>query len=357
VGAWWDLTVQAVRISRHTTSFPDRLFIRAAWLLLPLALSAYCVGAFMAASAGKRSGSARGVREAAGSRRRSDAMQDAKGLEPPVLAIEDAAEGAGRPASADTKRAKSILKRGRVREAVAILDGLLAREPGHGPALALRGEARRRLGEWPEALRDFEAALAISPDQPKARRGAAESAEACGDVAGALRHWVALFAMTPDRLQLAERVMRLALLLPETDAAEGLLAAVAPDLRRSSAFKTRIELRYRHARGDLEGGRRLIRDIDETVFDARDYSIVSRFQRQTNDIDAALETARRGLARYPDTPALIGDYLFALWYCTPTEDFHEHRRSFFSRLSEDQARSLRLCLEPILLDRDTGTAG
>jgi tetratricopeptide (TPR) repeat protein len=62
--------------------------------------------------------------------------------------------------------ARSFFATGRYPEAVGALDKCLAMFPGFAPALNLRGRAYAVLGEYDNAVKDFESVIALSPTLP-----------------------------------------------------------------------------------------------------------------------------------------------------------------------------------------------
>ena len=94
----------------------------------------------------------------------------------------------GYPAYLEARRAnqaaRAAIRHGKFGEALASADAALSGAPGFIEALAARGEARLRLGDFDGAERDFDAALALEPGPPDFAREIARFRDAAKAHAG-----------------------------------------------------------------------------------------------------------------------------------------------------------------------------
>jgi tetratricopeptide (TPR) repeat protein len=95
---------------------------------------------------------------------------------------------AGGPVSGDpgaARQASGLLEEGKLRKALAFLQGIAAATSGDPTLLVLLGEAQRRSGQALAAGASYHAALAADPKESRAYLGLARMAEARGDIRGA----------------------------------------------------------------------------------------------------------------------------------------------------------------------------
>jgi Flp pilus assembly protein TadD len=108
---------------------------------------------------------------------------------------------AGEPTEGDlgaARQASILLQAGRVREALALLQGIAAATSGNPDLLVPLGEAQRRSGQALAATASFRAALAADPKEVRAYMGLARIAEAGGDLPDAGVLYAKALALRPD---------------------------------------------------------------------------------------------------------------------------------------------------------------
>ena len=63
---------------------------------------------------------------------------------------------------------KALMETGLSEEVIAVLDRMLSNNPHDDALLYIRGNAKRKKGDWAGAINDYLAAKAINPDSPAA---------------------------------------------------------------------------------------------------------------------------------------------------------------------------------------------
>jgi tetratricopeptide (TPR) repeat protein len=107
---------------------------------------------------------------------------------------------AGAPAGGDSglaRHASALLQEGKVREALALLQGNAAATSADPAQLLLLGEAQRRSGQATAASASFRAALAVDPREARAYLGLARIAETGGDAPEAIILYAKALALKP----------------------------------------------------------------------------------------------------------------------------------------------------------------
>lgn len=94
--------------------------------------------------------------------------------------------------------AKGYMNTYRWSSMVGSLDRMLERQPGHLPALVLRGKGWEGLRRLDNARKDYERALALSPEAGEARLGLAEILTRLGYIRDALHHYEVLRQQQPE---------------------------------------------------------------------------------------------------------------------------------------------------------------
>jgi tetratricopeptide (TPR) repeat protein len=94
--------------------------------------------------------------------------------------------------------AQGFLKNFRLTEAVACLDQWLQLQPDTAPALIWRAEARERLRQHSDSLRDYTRAVELEPDYPGSRLRLAGLLLQVNQPAEALKHYRYLFGQRPE---------------------------------------------------------------------------------------------------------------------------------------------------------------
>lgn len=64
------------------------------------------------------------------------------------------------------EEAYTLLKENRTSEAIALLDQLIANDPGNDELYYLRGNACRKQADWQGALQNYLEAIQLNPDSP-----------------------------------------------------------------------------------------------------------------------------------------------------------------------------------------------
>lgn len=119
---------------------------------------------------------------------------------------------AGGPASGDpdaVRQASVLLEEGKLREALALLQGIAAATSGDPAMLVLLGETQRRSGQAQAATASFQAALAADSKESRAYMGLARIAEARGDIRGACVFYARALALRPDLNEARTGLVRL----------------------------------------------------------------------------------------------------------------------------------------------------
>ncbi|MEO6097908.1 MAG: tetratricopeptide repeat protein [Fibrobacteria bacterium] len=122
---------------------------------------------------------------------------------PPEAALE---AGSGDPGAA--AQASALLQEGRVREALALLQGIAAATSGDQTLLILLGESQRRLGQALAATSSFQAALVADPKEARAYLGLARIAEDRGEVSEASFLYAKALALRPDLTEARAALVR-----------------------------------------------------------------------------------------------------------------------------------------------------
>ena len=66
----------------------------------------------------------------------------------------------------DIDKTKALLEAEKYDEAIVMLDQMLCKTPLNDMLLYIRGNAKRKKGDWAGAINDFLAAKAVNPDSP-----------------------------------------------------------------------------------------------------------------------------------------------------------------------------------------------
>ena len=66
----------------------------------------------------------------------------------------------------DIDKTKALLEAEKYDEAIVMLDRMLCQTPQNDMLLYIRGNAKRKKGDWAGAINDFLAAKAVNPDSP-----------------------------------------------------------------------------------------------------------------------------------------------------------------------------------------------
>ena len=66
----------------------------------------------------------------------------------------------------DIDKTKALLEAEKYDEAIVMLDQMLCQTPQNDLLLYIRGNAKRKKGDWAGAINDFLAAKAVNPDSP-----------------------------------------------------------------------------------------------------------------------------------------------------------------------------------------------
>ena len=66
----------------------------------------------------------------------------------------------------DIDKTKALLEAEKYDEAIVMLDQMLCQTPQNDMLLYIRGNAKRKKGDWAGAINDFLAAKAVNPDSP-----------------------------------------------------------------------------------------------------------------------------------------------------------------------------------------------
>jgi tetratricopeptide (TPR) repeat protein len=141
---------------------------------------------------------------------------------------------------------------GRRDEALACLDDLLRRRPGHHRALATRGRLWAELKQWDRAVADFRRSLDLRPEADGTRLRLAEALDRLGQTLEATGHYEWLRRRQPDRAEVVIGLARCRQDLAEVDEAELLLDAfLAREPRHPAALLERGRVALR--KGQPEG--------------------------------------------------------------------------------------------------------
>jgi tetratricopeptide (TPR) repeat protein len=156
------------------------------------------------------------------------------------------------------KRIESLVEAGKLQEAIAVCDEILATSPDNAAALTMKGHAYSDMGRPAEALPFFQAAKLYLPTYPPIRFNLAQAFEAVGDGKAALEEYGEALKLDGDYAQ--ARASRGALRQQLGDA-EGALADFdelvkrAPDSARMRMLRGGFHLstgRPEAARADFE---------------------------------------------------------------------------------------------------------
>lgn len=77
----------------------------------------------------------------------------------------------------DIDKTQALLEAGQYDEAIAMLDQMLCQAPQDDMLFYIRGNAKRKKGDWAGAINDYLAAKAVNPDSP-----ASEAADMLSDI-------------------------------------------------------------------------------------------------------------------------------------------------------------------------------
>ncbi len=95
-------------------------------------------------------------------------------------------------------KAGRLLQRGKVREALALLDEVIETTPDFGMAYALRGQIKGRMGEYRAAVEDLERAVEMVPDDPDVVFDLSLAYTYSGELAKAKQALERVLEMKPD---------------------------------------------------------------------------------------------------------------------------------------------------------------
>ncbi|HEY7903219.1 MAG TPA: hypothetical protein VIH36_07195, partial [Casimicrobiaceae bacterium] len=197
---------------------------------------------------------------------------------------------------------------GRRAEARSAYDALLADQPGHAPALYLRGALRREEGD-PDALADFEAALAVAPGDAKSRVALAQALLAQRKLGDARRVAAAAPAQSAAPAALSRTLGHVALAEHDGAAAVNAFAAAIREapLDAETHFNHGVALQMLRYLGDAARAYQRALDLDPAMLDAHfNLGIVFDELGETGPSIAALEyVIARAPARAEANRALL----------------------------------------------------
>jgi tetratricopeptide (TPR) repeat protein len=208
-------------------------------------------------------------------------------------------------------RASVLVGLGRLREAVAAYDTVIAVDPNYPDYYLDRGNALHRLGRDDEALADYDTAIRLGPPFPEAQYNRAELLIDRGDLTDALTTLDYVLVLDPDMVD--AYVNRAGLLLDdgryaeaERDARTGL--ALDPEnahLRTVLGQVHAEHARYETARGELD---RALATAPNLVS-----ALVARatVAHELGDATAALADLDLAVGLAPDDPAIVYNRAFA----------------------------------------------
>lgn len=217
-------------------------------------------------------------------------------------------------------KASVLMGLGRVEEAVAAYDAVIAVDPNYPDYHLDRGNALHRLGRDDEALAAYETAIRLGPPFPEAEYNRSEILQERGDTDGALAALDYVLVLDPDMVD--ARVNRAGLLL----AADRLAEAEADALVGLAADKENAHLRTVLGQVRAEQGRHAAAraEFDRALAVAPDLvsALAARatVAYELGDNAAALADLDRAVALAPDDPALRFNRAYALESADRTED-------------------------------------
>ncbi|GAB1510963.1 tetratricopeptide repeat protein [Actinophytocola sp. KF-1] len=201
-------------------------------------------------------------------------------------------------------KASVLVGLGRLDEAVAAYDAVIAVDPNYPDYYLDRGNALHRLGRDDEALADYETAIRLGPPFPEAEYNRAEILQERGEVDEALAALDYVLVLEPDMVD--AHVNKAGLLLDEGRLAEAEAAALAGLALDAENAYLRTVLGQVHAEHDRHDEARA--ELDRALAAAPDLvsALVARASvaYEVGDTAAALADLDRAVDLSPEDPAI-----------------------------------------------------
>jgi tetratricopeptide (TPR) repeat protein len=217
-------------------------------------------------------------------------------------------------------KASVLMGLGRIEEALAAYDAVIAVDPHYPDYYLDRGNALHRLGRDDEALADYETAIRLGPPFPEAEYNRSEILQEQGDTAGALAALDYVLVLDPDMLD--ARVNRAGLLLDEDRPAEAEAEALAGLALDAENAHLRTVLGQVHAERGHHAEARA--ELDRALAAAPDLvsALVARatVAYELGDTAAALADLDRAVGLAPEDPAVRYNRAHALENADRAED-------------------------------------
>lgn len=217
-------------------------------------------------------------------------------------------------------KASVLVGLGRLEEAVAAYDAVIAVDPYYPDYYLDRGNALHRLGRDDEALADYDTAIRLGPPFPEAEYNRSEILQERGDTVGALAALDYVLVLDPDMLD--ARVNRAGLLLDAERLAEAEAEALAGLTLDAENAHLRTVLGQVHAERGRHSEARA--EFDRALATLPDFvsALVARAAAayELGDTAAALADLDRAVDLAPDDPTVRYNRAHALENAGRAED-------------------------------------